>query len=196
MTIQKVDNVWAAGVEPPPQLVDVLIETESDRAPTAPTPEPPPTPQPKIETVATDTPQHYRIAEQMDRVTDAALTASAQSLDAVQAAHEADENARAITQATEESIQGAQQAIEETHSYITSTNQAAERAIQAARAARQASVTAFEFTRSGVINLEEMEHAINSSEQRMQNMDSNKLFQRTQNLKQQTAALRQQLNNL
>ncbi len=195
MAINKVDNVWGAGVQPPPKLVDVLTEAAASTPPSAPsTPVNEQTDEAEIDTIPVQS--NYRIAEQMDRVADAALVASEQSLDVVQVAQEAELNAHAVTQATENSVAEAQIAIEQTQNFIATTNQAAERAIHAARTARQASLTAFEFTRSSASDLEEVEVSINSSEQRMQNIDSNKLFQRTQNLKQQTAALREQLNNI
>ena len=195
MAIQKVENVWSAGVNPPPSLAEILTEQQTE-VPTA-APETPISDETApIETDTIAPTLHYRVTEEMERATEAALIASEQSLDAVQAAQDADRNARDVTKVTENSIREAQQAIEQTQDFIAVTNQAAERALQATRAARQASLTAVEFTRSGAINLEEMEASINSSKQRMQNTDSNQLFQRTLSLKQQTAALRQQLNNL
>ncbi len=225
MAIQKIQNVWNQIDAPAPNLLDLMIGTDTNAADPEPSTEPAalptttataPTPPPKERTREQEQEQEvhsnsttaaesasqpaapplYHVAERMERATEAALTLSEQSLDAIQAAHDADNNARAITQATEQSVQEAHHAIEQTQAFISTTNQAAERALQATRAARQASLTAFEFNRSGTIDLQEMESSITHSEQLMENRDSQELFQRTQQLKQQTAALRQQLNNL
>ncbi|MBT8006852.1 MAG: hypothetical protein HN602_05460 [Gammaproteobacteria bacterium] len=197
MTIDKIENVWSAGVHAPPDEHKVFIQPEPVHQ--TPPSTPPHSHSEETAMAEVDTIQgnpHYRIAGEVERATDAALTATEYSQDALQAAEDADRNAQVIAEETQKSAEEAHLAIEQTHTYIAATNLAAERALQATRSARQASHQAFEFTRKGMADLEAMGHAMDASESRIQDRDSSHLFERTQTLKQQTAALRQQLMSL
>lgn len=187
MAISKVENVWRSSGDPPIERSETPIESE----PLTRSTEVVQTADAENDTIAETV--HYRITEQMERVREAALTATEQSQRAFSAAQDADRNARAVTEVTQKSVEEANQAIEQTNTFIEATNHAAERALRAAQSARRASHQAFEFTRRGMLDLAEMEASMRASEERAQNIESNQLFQRTQNLKQQTASLRQQL---
>ena len=138
----------------------------------------------------------YIITEKMDTIADAARAASMRSIHAIDAAREADLNAREVATITQQSVEEANHSIEETNTFIAATNHAAELALNAAIAARDASHQATEFRRQGRVDIKEMESAIEASGSNLQNQKSRELFERTQALKQQTILLRKQLNNL